>query len=288
MRSLFLRRVVSGGAVLGWRLILGLALLGLVLVLELLFGLFLGFVLTAFLFFFELFGTLCFTLGAFFGAFGELFFADAVHEDLLEDHESRRGEPVDNEPARHHGGRETHHERHDVEHHLHGHVHRVGWVHGLWVDAHGDLLLDEHDDTERDRQDEGRIGIVEVIDPEEVRMFGIGEVIIADGPEQDVEDRQLDQDRQAASGWLDVVFLIELHHLFRELFTVVGVLLLQTLQLRLDLGHAEHGFHLHDRQRQEDDADDETEDDDGQGIAWEVDGVCERIERVDKRCKYTD
>ena len=108
-------------------------------------------------------------------------------------------------------------------------------------------------------------------------MGAVGEVVVADGPEEDVEDWQLDQDWQAAGGWLDVVFLIELHHFFGELFAVVGVLLLQALQLWLDLCHPEHGFHLHDGQRQQDEAHDETEDDDGEGIAREVDGVGQAV-----------
>ena len=277
-RSLFLWRVVGGGAAFfGWCLIFCFALFGFVLVFELLFGFLFRFVLAAFLFFFELFLAFCFASGAFFGAFCEFFFADAVHVELLEDHEAGCGEPVDDEPARHLGGGEGHDEWHDVEHHLHGHVHWVGRVHGLWVDAHGDLLLDEHDDAEYDRQDVGWVCVIEAGDPEEIGMGAVGEVVVADGPEEDVEDWQLDQDWQAAGGWLDVVFLIELHHFFGELFAVVGVLLLQALQLWLDLCHPEHGFHLHDGQRQQDEAHDETEDDDGEGIAREVDGVGQAV-----------
>ena len=58
----------------------------------------------------------------------------------------------------------------------------------------------------------------------------------AHGGEHEDQDRPLQQQRQAAGGGADVLLLVKLHHLLIELFLVVGVLLLQRLNLGLQCG----------------------------------------------------
>ena len=71
-----------------------------------------------------------------------------------------------------------------------------------------------------------------------------GELVRAGQPanhvEQDREDRRLDQQRKATTNGVDVVLLVERHHLFVELLAVVLVLDLQLPDFRLEPLHLDH------------------------------------------------
>ena len=83
------------------------------------------------------------------------------------------------------------------------------------------------------------------------------------------EDRELEHQRQAPAQRVDLVLLVELHHLFVELLAVPTLVLgLEGLDLRLQLLHLLHRARLLDRQRQhhqpdgcgqQDDGDEEVE-----------------------------
>ena len=81
----------------------------------------------------------------------------------------------------------------------------------------------------------------------------VGEAV--EHPVEDDEDRHLQQQRQAAAHRVDVVLLVELHHLLVELLPVVLVLRLQLLHLRLEPLHGHHRPGALERQRGEEDHD---------------------------------
>ena len=60
--------------------------------------------------------------------------------------------------------------------------------------------------------------------------------------EHDDEDRELQQQRETRGQRIDLVLLVELHHLFVQLLAIATVLLLQPSQLRLQPLHLEHAL----------------------------------------------
>ena len=78
------------------------------------------------------------------------------------------------------------------------------------------------------------------------------------------EHRDLHDHRQAAGNRIDLLLLVQLHHVLAELFAVVLVPLLQVLHARLQVAHARHRAtrrlgqlveHQLDQQRHEHDRD---------------------------------
>jgi hypothetical protein len=86
--------------------------------------------------------------------------------------------------------------------------------------------------------------------------------VLAQHVEERDEDRQLRDKREAGAEWIDLVLLVELHHLLLLALLVVLVLGLDRLQLRLHPLHLLHRVELLDGQRHEDRAHDDREQDD--------------------------
>ena len=126
----------------------------------------------------------------------------------------------------------------------------------------------------------GRIGRREVLDPAEERR-----VPHLDGDEQHLvereEDRDLDDDRQAAGDRIDLLLLVELHHRLLLLHLVVGEALADRHHLRL------HRLHLRHRgvglvgEREEEQLDDDGDDQDGD--AEIADQAVDAVHRLEQR-----
>ena len=111
--------------------------------------------------------------------------------------------------------------------------------------------------------------------------------------EQAHEDRQLEEQRQAAADRVDAVLAVQRHHLGLQLLVVALVLRLQLLQLGRDLLHAAHRAHLDDRERQDREPHDDGQGDDRPGPRQSrdvldaeeqaVERVLERAENVGER-----
>ncbi len=104
----------------------------------------------------------------------------------------------------------------------------------------------------------------------EVRRLRDVLVRLAHHPEQREEHRHLDQEGKTTRQRVDLVLLVELHHLFVELGAVVLVLRLELLDLRLRPLHRHHRLgllgrerehHQHHEDREQDDRDPEVRDD---------------------------
>ena len=107
-----------------------------------------------------------------------------------------------------------------------------------------------------------RIGRRKILDPAEERR-----VAHVDGDEQHLvereEHRDLQQDRQAAGERIDLLVLVELHHLLLLALLVVLVAFLDALHLRLQLLHLRHRLVLLVGEREEGGLHDQREDEDG-------------------------
>ncbi len=112
-------------------------------------------------------------------------------------------------------------------------------------------------------EDRGRVGCGQILEPAEERR-----VAQFDGDEDHLvereEDRDLDQDGQAARGGVDLLILVKLHHFLLQLLLVVAGPFLERLKFRLQflhLGHADIGFI---GQRQDEEFEEEGQADDGE------------------------
>ena len=82
----------------------------------------------------------------------------------------------------------------------------------------------------------------------------------------DEEHRHLQQQRQARRQRIDLVLLIELHHLFVELLAITAMLCLEPLHLRLQTLHLEHALGALERERGHEDHHGERDQRDREGI----------------------
>ena len=96
-----------------------------------------------------------------------------------------------------------------------------------------------------------------------------------------VEDRDLEQDRQAAGGRIDLLRLVELQDFLLLALLVVLEALLDRLHLRLNLAHRGHRLELLLRDREHDRADDQRQADDRH--AEIADGVEQEHQQVEDR-----
>ena len=101
------------------------------------------------------------------------------------------------------------------------------------------------------------------------------------------ENRNLHQDRQAASGGVNFFSLVKLHHVALQLLTVIACIFLELLHLGLKLFHLGHG-HIGfirqreqqrlDQQGQSDDRDAHVTDKDIQMMQYPEDRFCQEKE----------
>ena len=100
--------------------------------------------------------------------------------------------------------------------------------------------------------------------------------------EQGEEDRHLQDQGETRTHGVDLVLLVELHHLLIEDFSIALVLLLERLDLGLQLLHAPHALELTVGQRDEHDTDQDREKHYGPAPV-----VGEAIEELEDGVKYT-
>src|SRR5215469_5275535 len=123
------------------------------------------------------------------------------------------------------------------------------------------------------------IGRGKVVDPaDERRMTQFDRV--QEGLVQADEDRQLQRHRRASAQRIDVIALVEIHHLFLQLLVVVLELVAQALNLRLQALHLHHRSLSFDRQRQESDPDQHRDEDYVDAVIWR--DVVEQFQRAQK------
>ena len=154
-------------------------------------------------------------------------------------------------------------DRHEVHDPLLGRVATLG------RDGH----LPEHGATHEDREEidweaeqmGDRVGLGEVVDPEEVAVAQFDRA-----PEHRVEsekDRDLDEHRETSAEGIDPVLLVELHQLLVHLLRVVLILLAKFRHLRREKLHPLHGGGCLVLQGPEGGLDEDGEDDDGGRVA---------------------
>src|SRR5690554_130336 len=168
----------------------------------------------------------------------------------------RDRQDVVDHPVQHQTGREPQEEEgEDDRQHLHylG-LHRVRR-------SRVELLLDEHAHAHQDRQDEVGILQRQVGNPANPR--GLAHLdAFHQGPVQGDEHRHLYQDRQAATQWIDLFLLVQLHHALGHLLAVVAKLLAQRLQLGRYPTHVGHGAVAGGRKREKYQLDEDGQQDD--------------------------
>jgi hypothetical protein len=98
-------------------------------------------------------------------------------------------------------------------------------------------------------------------------------------PVHDDEHRHLQQQREARGHRVDLVLLVQLHHLFVELLSIAAVLLLQLAHLGLQLLHLEHALGALQHERGSDDHHDHGDHRDGDDVV-----VREAVEPGQQRC----
>ena len=130
-----------------------------------------------------------------------------------------------------------------------------------------------------DREDRVRSG--EIVSPEEGGAAEFNRAL--HHLEESDEDRNLKQQRQAASERADFVLLHELHHLLVHLGRVFLELFLDGLHLRLQLLHALHRARARGGQRPEEELDDDGDGDDGQAVA-QAEGI-EAVHRKEEQAR---
>src|SRR5690625_4937017 len=141
-------------------------------------------------------------------------------------------------------------DEHEVDEHLLPEHVRVG--------AGREPRLGQHHGHVGGGQDVERVGHAQVGQPQEA----FRELEVDEHPPQDDEQRHLQDDGQTAARRVDARLLVELHRLLGELLAVVLVLLLQRLQLRLQLLHAQHRLRLGSNERPDQHAEAEGKHDD--------------------------
>ncbi len=133
----------------------------------------------------------------------------------------------------------------------------------------------------------GEVVVVVLDHAGSVRVSGQGDGCPDDRVHRD-EDRELEEEGQAAAEGVDPVLLIQLHRLLLDLLLVPLVLLLDLLDLRLQGLHGLHRLDLLDAEGEQHDPEDDREDDDREAeVAREVvepgeqppDRVEQRLER---------
>ena len=132
-----------------------------------------------------------------------------------------------------------------------------------------------------------RVGVADGM-TEGVEELGIDRDVLvglAQDPEERDEDRELDEEWQATRQGIDLVLLVELHHLLVLLLLVVLVLRLDLLDLGLGSLHRHHRFGLLGRQREQHEHHQDGEQDDGDPEVGDqpVEESQDRTEEVEDR-----
>ncbi|MDQ3103447.1 MAG: hypothetical protein M3Q53_06390 [Actinomycetota bacterium] len=185
-----------------------------------------------------------------------------MHELLLAERPDIGRDPVDGEP-----GLEAGNERSEQEWQAEDDVF-LRSLHRLTAGGHRQASAELRDDEEHDQHDRRRaLGRRDQgFDAEPADRWALEHVVLEVVALEHVverdEDRELEQERKAGRERVDLVLLVEAHHLLLLALLVVLVLRLDRLELRLERLHRAHRFDLLQREGKDRQPDGEGQRDD--------------------------